>query len=92
MVRFRFRISIAFDNGKVGQFPVAEQRDTIMSRFRRYSILLLMLVALTAAYFTIERGRRAMSPSAFASSPISSKPLIDTIAPKQIATATFALG
>jgi hypothetical protein len=71
---------------------MADQHDPTISRFRRYLILLLVLVAGTAVYFVIERGQHAMSPSAFASSPNSSKPLIDTHAPKQIATATFAMG
>lgn len=71
---------------------MAKQHDPAMSRFQRYFILLLVLVFGTAAYFAIERGQHAMSPSAFASSPNSSKPLIDTLAPKQIATATFAMG
>jgi hypothetical protein len=33
-----------------------------------------------------------MSPNAFASASSASKPLIDTLAPKLIATATFAMG
>lgn len=71
---------------------MSEKHEPIMSRFLRCSILLLVLIAGTAAYFTIERGQHAMSPSAFAYSPNSSKPLIDTSSPKQIATATFAMG
>ena len=73
-------------------FIMVEQRDTTISRFQRYSIPLLALVAGTAAYFASEGGQHTMSLSAFASSPNSSKPLIDTLAPKQIATATFAMG
>lgn len=69
---------------------MAGQHDPSISRFHRYSIVLLVVG--TAAYFAIERGQHAMSPSAFASSPNFSKPLIDTLAPKQIATATFAMG
>jgi hypothetical protein len=71
---------------------MTEQHDPAMSRFRRYSMLLLVLVAGIAAYFIVERGQHDMNPNAFASSPDASKPLIDTLAPKQTATATFAMG
>lgn len=56
-------------------------------RFRRYALLLVLAAA--TVYFATERGQHNMSPNAFASA---SKPLIDTLAPKQIATATFAMG
>jgi hypothetical protein len=71
---------------------MAEQHDHTMSRFQRHSILLLVMIAGTAVYFAIERGPHTMSPSAFASSPNSSKPPVDALAPKRIATATFAMG
>ena len=60
-------------------------------RYARYALLLLVLAAGTV-YFATERGQHNMSPNAFASTSSASKPLIDTLAPKQIATATFAMG
>jgi hypothetical protein len=63
-----------------------------MSRFRRYSLLLPALVAGIAAYHILERGQHIMNSNAFASSPNASKPLIDTLASHQIATATFSMG
>jgi hypothetical protein len=70
---------------------MAEQHPA-MSCYRRYSLLLPALVAGIAAYLTLERGQHIMNPNAFASSPNVSKPLIDTLASKQIATATFGMG
>ena len=60
-------------------------------RFPRYALLLFLLAA-GAVYFATERGQHNMSPNAFASASSASKPLIDTLAPKRIATATFAMG
>jgi len=71
---------------------MTEQHDPVVSRYRRISMLLLVLVAGTGSYSAIERGQHAMNPNAFASSSGASKPLIDTLAPKKTATATFAMG
>lgn len=71
---------------------MTEQRDPAVSRYRRTLMLLLVLVVGTAAYIAIERGQHAMNPDAFATSPSASKPLVDALAPKRIATATFAMG
>lgn len=71
---------------------MTEQRDPAVSRCRINPMLLLVLVAGTAAFIAIERGQHTMNTNAFASSLHASKPLIDTLAPKQTATATFAMG
>jgi hypothetical protein len=71
---------------------MTDQHDSVLSRCRRISMLLLVLVAGTASYLVIERGQHAMNPNAFASSSGASKPQIDTLAPKKTATATFAMG
>lgn len=69
---------------------IKEQYHAVF-RFRRFALLLLVLAAATV-YFATERGQHNMTPNAFASASPPSRPLIDTLAPKQFATATFAMG
>ena len=69
-----------------------QQIDPAGSRFRRASILLMVLVAGIAAYVILEKGEHGMNSNVFASTPKPSKPLIDTVVPKQIAIATFSMG
>jgi hypothetical protein len=68
--------------------------DLAASRVRRSSLrlLTLMLIAVSAAYFAIERGEQTMTENAVASVFSAPKPLIDIIVPKQVDTATFAMG
>jgi hypothetical protein len=73
---------------------MTDRHHPVSSRFQRFfmRLLVLLVAAWLAAYFATERGQHAMRPSVFASSPGVLKPLIDTVAPKQVATATFAMG
>jgi hypothetical protein len=68
--------------------------DPAASRFRTYllRVLVLMLAAAIAFYFVLERGQHIMRTNVLASASAAAKPLIDTLVPRQIATATFALG
>jgi len=55
-------------------------------------IAILVLVIGSAVYLVVGRGDLVMKQFAFASDTVPSMPLIDTQVPKQIATATFAMG
>jgi hypothetical protein len=73
---------------------MSKTRDPVASRFRRslLRLFVLVLVAAIAFYFLLERGKHIMRTNVLAAASAAAKPLIDTIVPKQIATATFALG
>ncbi len=64
------------------------------SRSRRLPrmLLVLALFAVTAAFVAAERGEHVMLANAVSFRTRAPKPAIDTIAPMQIATATFAMG
>ena len=70
------------------------QNDPIVFRLPRHLLRLLVILVLagSAVYLTLERGQHAMRFSAIASTPSAPRPLIDTVAPKAIATATFSMG
>ncbi len=70
---------------------MTKDKNPYVLRFPGYALLLILLAA-GAVYFATERGQHNMSPNAFASASSASKPLIDALAPKEIATATFAMG
>jgi hypothetical protein len=55
-------------------------------------LIMLVLAIGSALYLATKRGTLDMKQSAFASDTATSKPLIDTQVPQQVATATFAMG
>lgn len=71
-----------------------EKYDPVAPRFRWSSrrLLAVTLIAVTAAYFAAQRGEQTMLANTVASSFRAPRPLIDTAVPRQIATATFAMG
>jgi hypothetical protein len=62
-------------------------------RITKFLFLAMLVSAMgSVMYLAAERGAPGMRQNALASDNVSSKPLIDTQVPKQVATATFALG
>ncbi len=70
------------------------QLDPAASRSRRLprTFLVLALFTVTAASVAAERGEQVMLANTVSSRARAPKPLIDTVVPTQIATATFAMG
>jgi hypothetical protein len=62
------------------------------SRNSKLLLLMVFVVAIGSVMYHAERWIPAMKQNIFASDTIPSKPLIDTQLPKQVATATFAMG
>jgi hypothetical protein len=62
------------------------------SRNSELLLLMVLVVALGSALYHTERWIPAMKQNVFASDTVPSKPPIDTQLPKQMATATFAMG
>ena len=62
------------------------------SRNPELLLLMVLIVVIGSALYHAERWISAMNQNVFASDTVPSKPPIDTQLPKQVATATFAMG
>ncbi len=77
----------------MGQWRVKGTGEPTASRFRPpLRLLAVTLIAVAAVQFIVQRGGTTMFANAAASSFRAPKPLIDTVAPRRTATATFAMG